>query len=97
MGFYITCQCCGATEKGAHPDCGCLEKKRDALVQKTIGATVITSHVTNEDFFTFLYTQYKKGDEFFWVRTVLQNGTGEWHIDEVFIEVHEDAVPIPKN
>jgi hypothetical protein len=103
MGFYITCQYCGATEKGVHPGCGCLEERRDALVQKTIGATIITSFITKEDIcgegytFTFLYTQYRKGfwlfSETFWVRTVLENGVDEWHLNEIIKEVQEDKVP----
>lgn len=86
MKWYVTCQYCGQKEKYRHPKCRCLEKKRSEILQKITEATVITNLVKREietPGYVFLYTRYKKGVEFFWVRIVLENGYGEWHLNEL--------------
>ena len=95
MGWYITCEYCGETEKYAHPSCKCIEERRNALLQKITGSTVISNFIQSEcyGFYTFLYTQYKKGEIVFWVRTVLANGSDEGRIYEIIKEVSEPNKP----
>jgi hypothetical protein len=90
MGWYVKCHYCGKEDKYRHPRCGCIKKAREALLLKITGSTVISSFAKEEKTppgYVFLYTLYDKGGDVFWVRTVLENGHDEWHIDELIKEV----------
>ena len=73
MGFYITCQYCGQTEKSTHPNCGCIQRARDKLLKKTTESTVVSQQISETDEVTCLYTCYEKNGEKFWVCTVIKD------------------------
>lgn len=91
MGWYVTCEYCGAEDKYQHPPCGCLEKRRDKLANKLIGSTIVDCCIKEGEHYTFQYTKYGKDNEYFYTQTVLRNGWDEGTIFETFKEISADA------
>lgn len=48
MGFYITCDICGASEKGMAPDCGCQIKRGEDDFQQLVGLKIIAAKFVND-------------------------------------------------
>lgn len=92
MGWYVTCETCGAQEKYSHPSCGCIQRGQKQLLKKMIGAIVIDNFILYADFgYSYLYTHYSKIAEEkkieFYTCFVLTNGPGEHEIPDTFYEV----------
>lgn len=49
MGFYITCDICGASEKGMAPNCGCQIERGEDDFQQLVGLTIIAAKFVQDE------------------------------------------------
>ena len=61
----------------------------DQLIVKIIGASVVQMTTKQTYPYKFLYTQYKKDDDIFWVKTVLVNCSDSHALYELMVQVDD--------
>ena len=90
MGWNVTCEFCGESEKQSHPACDCLQKRRDEILRKLIGASALELFLWNDNSgpsgLQFEVSKYKKDDDVFYVRRISHGGYDEYTFEYEYIK-----------
>jgi hypothetical protein len=71
MGMYYTCNICGATEKGTHPDCNCVENEEKRILEMRNGTKIVESTLIINNDMKYVMEKLEKEGSFIYIVIVI--------------------------
>ncbi len=92
MGWYVTCDICGISEKYGL-GCNCYEEEKEQNLARMKGCTVEDSYLNTEDIFEYLCHKLRPIDgtkPIFYLQICISDGAGEYRCWRKVVEITKE-------